>query len=75
MATITIRNIPDEDYERLKREARDNHRSLEAEVRARLEGPRRARVELLERLRASRIQPGPDYKGSVAEIRSIRDEE
>jgi plasmid stability protein len=75
MATITIRNLDDDVYERLKTEARANHRSLEAEARARLEGPRRSRAELLERLRASQIIPGPDYPGSVAEIRAIRDEE
>lgn len=75
MATITIRNVDDEAYERLKRDARANHRSLEAEVRARLTPPRISREEMVERLRAVRIDPGPDYPGSVAEIRAIRDEE
>ena len=36
---------------------------------------RECRAEMLERLRAARIIPGPDYPGSVAEIRAIRDEE
>lgn len=75
MATLTIRNISDEDYERLKREAQANHRSLEAEVRARLKGPRRSRAEILERIRALRLDPGLDYEGSVALIRAVRDEE
>ncbi|MES2336964.1 MAG: hypothetical protein V4537_02570 [Pseudomonadota bacterium] len=75
MATITIRNVPDEDYERLKREARTNQRSLEAEARVRVLGNRMSRAEMMERLRAVEIIPGPDYPGSVAEIRAIRDEE
>lgn len=76
MATLTIRNFDDDAYEMLKQDARANHRSLEAEVRARLLGGKRpSKTELLDRLRASMIDPGPDYEGSVALIRSIRDEE
>lgn len=76
MATLTIRNFDDEAYERLKRDARANHRSLEAEVRARLlAADRPSRAELLGRMRDAMIDPGPDYEGSVALIRSIRDEE
>jgi plasmid stability protein len=76
MATITIRNIEDELYERLKREAKANHRSLEAEARARLvEAPRMSRSEVIERLRSVRLPTGPDYEGSVALIRAVRDEE
>ena len=33
MANLTIRNLDDEVVERLKKRARDNERSLEAEVR------------------------------------------
>lgn len=33
MANLTIRNVDDEVVERLKKKARDNERSLEAEVR------------------------------------------
>ena len=33
MATLTIRNLDDRVIERLKEQARANHRSLEAEVR------------------------------------------
>lgn len=75
MANLTIRNLDDAAYDRLKRDARANHRSVEAEARVRLEGGRMSRDEVLERLRAARIDPGPDYEGSVALIRSIRDEE
>jgi plasmid stability protein len=34
MATVTIRNLEDAVVERLKARARDNERSLEAEIRA-----------------------------------------
>ncbi len=75
MASLTVHDIDDAAYERLARDAEANHRSLEAEARARIEGPRLSRAELVERLWAARINPGPDYEGSVASIRSIRDEE
>ena len=79
MATITIRNVDDAVYERLKREAKANHRSLEAEARARIERhvPPAAKPERdwAEEFRRVAIDPGPDYEGSVALIRSIRDEE
>ena len=78
MATITIRNLSDEAHRQLKREAKANHRSLEAEVRVRLEQPGRQRAEresMADAFRRVMIDPGPDYEGSVALIRSIRDEE
>lgn len=78
MATITVRNLDDAVYERLKREAKANHRSLEAEARARLGHfvePVRARRSMAEEFRSVMMDPGPDYEGSVALIRSIRDEE
>lgn len=75
MATITIRNVDAAVHERLKREAKANHRSLEAEVRARLELAPSFRSALVDQLYAARLDPGPDYEGSVALIRSIRDEE
>jgi plasmid stability protein len=77
MATITVRNLDDAVYERLKREAKSNHRSLEAEVRLRLERPvalASRRVSLVDDFRSVRMDPGPDYEGSVALIRAIRDE-
>ena len=77
MATITVRNVDDAVYERLKREAKANHRSLEAEARARIEGPAVVSdgLSLAEAFRRVAIDPGPGYEGSVALIRSIRDEE
>lgn len=38
MATVTIRNLDDAVVEKLKSRARDNHRSLEAELRELLSG-------------------------------------
>lgn len=32
MATITIKNIPDDVYEKLKASAKENHRSINSEV-------------------------------------------
>lgn len=81
MATLTVRNLDDAVYERLKREAKANHRSLEAEVRVRLGEDMRPpitqeqRAAALDRLLSVRFDPGPDYEGSVALIRAIRDEE
>jgi plasmid stability protein len=79
VATITVRNLDDAVYERLKREAKANHRSLEAEARVRLGGSVAPEVKpyrnWAEELRRLAIDPGPDYEGSVALIRAIRDEE
>ncbi|WP_326523103.1 FitA-like ribbon-helix-helix domain-containing protein [Sphingomonas sp.] len=75
MATITIRNVDEAVYERLKRDAKSNHRSLEAEARSRLGAARMSREEAFDRLRDVRLPYDPDYEGSVALIRSIRDEE
>ena len=77
MATITVRNLDQAVYERLKREAKANHRSLEAEARVRLERPpvpASGRLSLAEDFRRVAMDPGPDYEGSVALIRAIRDE-
>lgn len=78
MATLTIRQLDDALYARLKREAKANHRSVEAEVRHRLETSVRkpaGNMSLADRFRATRVDPGPGYEGSVALIRAIRDEE
>lgn len=74
MATLTIRQLDDEVYEALKRDAKSAGRSLEAEARMRLGRQTISRREWAERLRAVAIDPGLDYEGSVAAIRAIRDE-
>jgi plasmid stability protein len=78
MATLTIRQLDDAVYEQLKRDAKANHRSIEAEARYRLALPRTERRDhepLAERFRKIRVTPGPGYEGSVALVRAIRDEE
>ena len=77
MATITVRNLDDAVYERLKREAKANHRSLEAEARSRLERQASfpASGSMAEEFRRLRVDPGPGYEGSVALVRMIRVEE
>ena len=77
MATLTIRQLDDAVYDRLKVEARANKRSLEAEARYRLEHGtllQRPIGGLADRFRQSMIDPGADYEGSVALIRAIREE-
>ena len=79
MATIIVRNLDDAVYERLKRNAKANHRSLEAEVRARIErnevSAAKPYRDWAEEFRRVSIDMGPDYESSVALIRAIRDEE
>ena len=77
MATLTIRKLDDTVYARLKREAADNHRSLEAEARAQLEKS----FDLdgwVDRQRAAALalhnRHGASSEDSVATIRAVRDE-
>lgn len=88
MATLTIRKLDDEVYERLRARALRNDRSIEAEARHMLggvlgadkakitdEAERAAYITaLIERLRlnALPVEPGMD---SVSLIRAVRDEE
>ena len=56
MANLTIRNLDDDVAERLKAKAKDNHRSLEAEVRLILTDQARRPLSGAElRARADRI--------------------
>ena len=78
MATLTIRQLDDSVYEQLKRDAKANHRSIEAEARYRLAQPKGSpggSESLADRFRKVLITPASGYEGSVALIRSIRDEE
>ena len=57
MKNITVKNIPEGIYERLKEAAETNHRSLNSEIIARLEAqvlPRRTASEQLAAIRATR---------------------
>lgn len=75
MASLTIRQLDDAVYERLKRDAIANHRSIEAEARVRLGQPVASTEDWAERSRRAAVSLGPDYEGSVALIRAVRDEE
>ncbi|MSO76689.1 MAG: plasmid stabilization protein [Alphaproteobacteria bacterium] len=75
MPQLTVRNLSDDVYTRLKDRARINHRSLEAEVRAILEaGVRPDRRASVERALAIRDSLVGRYTGDpVREIREDRE--
>lgn len=85
MATLTIRKLDDEIYERLRAQAARNERSIEAEARLILDKmtagedlARPARFnELLARLweRQANTAVDPGAPDSVALVRAVRDEE
>jgi plasmid stability protein len=78
MATLTIRQLDDAVYERLKARARQHNRSLEAEVRVILDERTRGRIEAVERLQAFSERMGREtgvLPDSVELIRQMRDEE
>lgn len=60
MPTITVKNIPEEIYEKLKKAAQTNHRSINSEVIACIERAVSSRVidpdQLLARARALRAK-------------------
>ena len=78
MATLTIRQLDDDVYDRLKRRAAANDRSVEAEVRQIL-GQSTVDVESwvaeLRALHAQTVARDGLQEDSVALIRAIRDEE
>ena len=76
MATLTIRNLDDQVVEQLKQRARDNDRSLEAEVRVLLaeaaERPSRKKLrELADKIAA--MTPDVPQTDSTGIIREFRD--
>jgi plasmid stability protein len=77
MATITVKNIPDELYARLKAAAVGNRRSINNEIISRIEkslSPRRTTTEaLLARIRRFHEElPGPLL--TIEQIREARDD-
>lgn len=64
MVNVTLKNIPDELYARVKDSARRNHRSVNGEIIARLETALKPREispeEWLERIRQARPQFDPN---------------
>lgn len=77
MATITVKNIPDELYSRLKAAAESNRRSINGEIISRIERsltPRRVTTEaLLTRIR--KLHDGFDGRTlTVEQIQDARNE-
>ena len=78
MATLTIRRLDDDVYDRLRERARSNGRSLEAEVREILTEKARARDRLVDELIAFQEEMGRKHgmlPDSTALLRQMRDEE
>lgn len=76
MATLTIRQLDNDVYERLKAQAKANSRSLEAEVR-RILSDRTDHPRLVDEMRAFQrkmIARNGHSSGSLDAIRAIRDE-
>lgn len=81
MATLHVRNVPDELYEQLKALANDDHRSLSSEViwllqEAVVAGSRRRRMmAAIDALHQIALENGPQPAGTAARlIREVRDE-
>ena len=81
MATLHVRNVPDDLYERLKALAEEHHRSLSAEVidllqgAATLDSRRKQTLAALAELHQIALANGPQPEGLAAElIREVRDE-
>jgi len=77
MATLTIRELDDAVYERLKERAAENHRSLEEEARHMLGERSRSAPEIVADLRASYQQRVAEHgvmPDSIDILRDIRDE-
>ncbi len=75
MPQLTVRNVDEQVYQRLKDRARINRRSLEAEVRAILDQAALPdRTEVVRRATEMRARRGDRYHGdATAEIRKDRD--
>lgn len=77
MATLTIRELDDAVYERLKLRAAENHRSLEDEVAHMLDERTRSGSEIVRDLRASyerRVAEHGLLSDSAGIVRALRDE-
>ncbi len=81
MATITVKNIPDDIYARIKEDAKNHHRSVNSYViellenKAKLVIPERSRPEILQAMRKLREEIGPMPYSLVDSLRQIRDGE
>jgi plasmid stability protein len=68
MKSITIRNVPDEDYRALRVRAAQNGRSMEAELRALIERARAAEPK------RARVWRTPDTGDIARIVKDIQDE-
>ena len=73
---VSVKNVPDDVMEKLRKRARRHHRSLQGELMAILEeatGPTRLSVDEAEsRLSALGFSTGDDSTGWVRELRDAR---
>jgi plasmid stability protein len=78
MATLHVRNVPDDLHRRLRRLAKSRNRSLSAEVITLLddvvpsEGVRREQAAILEGMRRRRLRRAPGPPFVVAALREDR---
>ncbi len=74
MATITVKNIPDQLYERLKESAQENRRSINSEILVCLEKSLQpARISLDDILeRAQRLRSRATEQFTLEEIQTAR---
>lgn len=79
MATLHVRNVPDDLYEKVRQWAKNERRSLSAEVIAILERAteneelRARRARILEEIRRERFTPPPGTPTAEEMIREDRD--
>ena len=80
MATITVKNIPDEIYSKIKEAAQNQHRSVNSlviellETKAKTIAAIQSRPDILEQMRKFRARVGPFSENSTDILRKIRDE-
>ncbi len=80
MATLYVENVPDELYEALRRRARQNKKSIAAEVLALLEQhiptarELKARREFIRRLQRLRAQPSPSAGPFLSTEEMVRED-
>jgi plasmid stability protein len=78
MATLHVRNVPEDTYDALRERAAENRTSISAEAIRLIERALRtdrARVnELLAEIEATRVAARPDAPSAAALIRQDRDE-
>lgn len=74
--TLTIKNVPEDVLERLRERAKRNHRSLQGELMAILEGevaPRKLTIEEVEeRLKRRNLSTADDSTQIIRDLRDTR---